>query len=359
MTNAYEVRAPSNIALVKYWGKLAGHDQVAANSSLSMTLSHCQAVTTCQLLAKGSTDHELRFAGDAVGRADKGGAKIFAHLDRMAAFGQQLDGGAGPARHFAVATHNTFPTSAGIASSAAGLSALTIAAAAAWRDTASWPELAEGGFSRPVLADLARLGSGSAGRSLFGGFVTWQSGAEAAAAPQRIAPIQPAEHWPLCDTIAVLSTGEKAVSSTAAHREVWTSPLFALRLATLPTTLAVIEKAIASKDIAALGEAIEQEAINMHSVSMTAKEPITFPSPASFALMTALKGWRRKTGLKAYFTLDAGENVHIIHEPDQLGALKAHLAEFAGIRELIYDRVGTGPTLSRAEKMATRPLDLR
>lgn len=343
---AYRVHAPSNIALVKYWGKLPEHTQVAANSSLSMTLSSCQAVTTCQLLADGAAEHQVSFAGEPVTRTDKAGEKIFRHLDRMAAFASALD--QSPRRFFAVDTHNTFPTSAGIASSAAGLSALTVATAAALRDTDSWQQLAEQGFSRRVLADLARQGSGSAGRSLYGGFVTWLSGADHAGLPQKIEPLWPAEHWPLCDTIAVLSTREKAVSSTDAHKEVWTSPLFELRLASLPQTLATIERAIAERDIKALGEAIEQEAVNMHSVSMTAKNPITFPSAASFELMTALKRWRQKTGLKAYFTLDAGENVHIIHEPGELPALKQRLAEFPAIRELICDRIGTGPRLEKA-----------
>lgn len=343
-SKAYTVRAPSNIALVKYWGKLPNHNQVAANSSLSMTLSHCEAVTTCQLV--DGEEHTVSFGGTAVTRDHKAGAKIFRHLDRMAAFGQKLDGCSGKA--FAVQTYNTFPTSAGIASSAAGLCALTVAAAAAWRDTDCWHRLAEQGFNRPLLADLARQGSGSAGRSMFGGFVTWQSGEAAKAEPQTIEPLWPAEHWPLCDTIAVLSTREKAVSSTDAHREVWTSPLFELRLASLPQTLATVKRAIADRDIEALGEAIEQEAVNMHSVSMTAQQPITFPSTASFALMTALKRWRQKTGLRAYFTLDAGENVHIIHEPRELPALKRQLAEFPGISELICDTIGAGPTLSRA-----------
>lgn len=337
----FKASAPSNIALVKYWGKLAGHQQVAANSSLSMTLSSCEAVTTCRVATEHSGDHIVTFSGERVTRDHKDGRKIFAHLDRMAALADTDS-----PRPFEVDTYNTFPTSAGIASSAAGLAALTIAAAAALKNTACWQELAEQGFGRPVLADLARLGSGSAGRSVLGGYVKWHSGEPTAGAPrQKIESLWSADHWPLCDTIAVLSGNEKAVSSTDAHREVWTSPLFDLRLATLPHTLRVIETAIAERDIAALGEAIEQEAVNMHAVSMTAKRPITFPSDRSFALMAAIKRWRQKDGLKVYFTLDAGENVHIIHEPDQLAGLLERLRGFAGVIDTLCDKIGEGPRL--------------
>lgn len=350
MSPSYHVTSPSNIAFVKYWGKLPGQNQVAANSSLSMTLGHCESVTSCALLPEGS-DHRVTFGDRPVLRGDKDGRKIFQHLDRMAAYGREHSpAGTLPENWsglYLVNTYNTFPTSAGIASSASGISALTIAAAAAMRDTACWHQLAEQGFSRLVLADLARLGSGSAGRSLYGGFVRWQSGE---GAEQAIDQLWPENHWPLCDTIAVLSRREKAVSSTDAHREVWTSPLFALRLQTLPHTLAVIEAAIAARDIAAMGEAIEQEAINMHSVSMTAERPITFPSQQSFDLMAAIKSWRREKGLRAYFTLDAGENVHIIHEADQLAKLKELLADFGGIEDVLYDRIGAGPRINARQE---------
>lgn len=336
----YQASSPSNIAFVKYWGKLPDAAQVAANSSLSMTLAGCEAITRCQLIPASAAagDHEVVFGDRPIHRDDKGGRKIFRHLDRMVA-----SAATAPSHwsgFFRVNTYNTFPTSAGIASSAAGISALTVAAAAAMVDSADWQILAEQGFDRAKLADLARLGSGSAGRSLWGGFVKWTSGAEV---DQGLEQMWSEDHWHLCDTIAVLSSREKAVSSTDAHREVWTSPLFKLRLATLPHTLEVMEAAIASRDIEALGAALEQEAINMHSVSMTAERSITFPSEGSFALMTALKTWRRDSGLKAYFTLDAGENVHIIHEADQLPALQAKLSSWPGIQDILHDSVGAGP----------------
>lgn len=372
MSSTYRVASPSNIALVKYWGKLSqpalnpelklrqGQElkQVAANSSLSMTLSGCQAITECRLLhgEPAGLDHRVTLAGQHVSRDSKTGLKIFRHLDRMAALaGKSLDqGGRIPVPvdwpgFFEVQSHNTFPTSAGIASSAAGLSALTVAAAAAMVDSADWQELEVHGFARARLADLARLGSGSAGRSVYGGFVKWWSGEAHLAEGQTIEQLWPQSHWQLCDTIAVLSGKEKAVSSTDAHKEVWTSPLFKVRLATLPQTLKTIESAIASRDIEALGEAIEQEAVNMHSVSMTAERPITFPSAQSFALMAALKTWRLKTGLRAYFTLDAGENVHIIHEADQRDALKQLLEQFVGVEDILFDHVGSGPSLTRID----------
>lgn len=365
MNFTYRVASPSNIALVKYWGKLPEHQQVAANSSLSMTLSGCQALTECRLLLGGAatSDHQVTLAGQQVSRDSKAGLKIFRHLDRMAALAGKERAEArslaptdrpvaaprGWQGCFHVASHNTFPTSAGIASSAAGLSALTVAAAAAMVGTADWQQLAEQGFSKARLADLARIGSGSAGRSMFGGFVKWWSGEAHLDQGQKIDQLWPQSHWQLCDTIAVLSNKEKAVSSTDAHREVWTSPLFKLRLASLPQTLNTIESALAHRDIAALGEAVEQEAVNMHSVSMTAERPITFPSAQSFALMAALKTWRLKTGLRAYFTLDAGENVHIIHEADQRDALRQQLEQFAGVEDILFDQVGSGPSLTQAD----------
>lgn len=317
---------PSNIALVKYWGKRDERAQWPANDSLSMTLDVARTVTHAAVV--DAPAHRVEF----------GGAKAERHL----AF---LTSELGFSAKLHVRSRNTFPTACGIASSASGLGALTLAAVAAWTGSRSLAELDQKGFSRRRLALLAAMGSGSAARSFAGGYVHWRAGASAA--EQEVQQLEePRGPFALADLIVVLSSEPKAVSSTDAHRTAWSSPLFAARLAGLPERLARVRDALLAHDLERLGSEIEAEALEMHAVMLTSTPKAEYVKPETSRFITWLRAARRRGDAPAYFTLDAGPNPHVLCRPGDAAALSAKIqAEFPGA-ELISDRTGAGPVIA-------------
>ena len=331
MSRVHEVVAPSNIALIKYWGKRDAERQLPANDSLSMTLSTACTRTTAQLAPRASlTSGTLALGGKA---------------ERHLAFLQESFGFTAP---LAINTQNSFPAACGIASSASGLAALTVAALAAWTGANDFDELAVAGFPRPRLAELARQGSGSACRSLFGGYVHWRS------KDQNVTSILPANHWQLADIIVLISDAPKPVSSTAAHAGAWSSPLFPPRLAGLSRRLDHVHQALQARDLEALGDAIETEALEMHAVMMTGSPAAHYLVESSSRLMAWIREERHAGRLPAWFTVDAGPNLHLICEAGAARAVAASVeTAFPGTR-LILDLVGDGPTLRTALHEAPR-----
>lgn len=325
MSLVHEVVAPSNIALIKYWGKRDAQLQLPANDSLSMTLSAACTRTTAQVAHR-----------DSLARPD---APLGGKAERHLAFLRRELGFTAP---LAIGTENTFPSSCGIASSASGLAALTVAAVAAWTGASSFDELAAFGFPRARLADLARRGSGSACRSLFGGYVQWH------AKDQRVEAVHPPEHWALADLIVVLSDAPKPVSSTAAHEAAWSSPLFAPRLAGLQGRLEQVRTALARRDLAALGDSIETEALEMHAVMMSGTPAARYFTAATSRLLAWTREERRAGRLPAWFTVDAGPNVHLVCEAAEAAGVAAAVGAAFPDARLIEDRVGSGPTLRTA-----------
>ena len=235
------VRAPSNIAFVKYWGAKDLDRVIPTNPSISMTLEACYTRSTVEHLDENG-EHEIHWRGQGgelevapPAFADRGRR----HLDFLRE--HTLCGG-----RFRVATENSFPAAAGIASSASGFSALTLAALAALGHEASPVE-------RSILA--RRSGSGSASRSVLGGYVEWPKGEtdEECYAFQ----IAAASHWDLRNVVAIVETGPKKTSSLAGHRRVGTSPYFERRLANLPRRLAEVRTALNRRDFEGLGKEIE------------------------------------------------------------------------------------------------------
>lgn len=322
LSRVHEVLAPSNIALIKYWGKRDAALQIPANDSLSMTLA---TAFTCTRAAVAESPSLTSAHGALGSKAERHLAFLKAELG----FDAPL----------AITTKNSFPAACGIASSASGLAALTIAAIAAWTGASSFDELAVAGFSRARLANLARRGSGSACRSLYGGYVQWH------ADTQDVSVTLPPDHWQLADIIVVLSDAPKAVSSTDAHAGAWASPLFAPRLAGLPERLAQVRGALVKRDLAALGDAIEIEALEMHAVMMSGQPAANYFTASTSRFLCWLREERRAGRLAAWFTIDAGPNVHLICEAaDSEHISKAVELAFPEAR-LIRDHTGHGPTL--------------
>jgi diphosphomevalonate decarboxylase len=320
------IEAPANIAFIKYWGARNLQSALPQNASLSMTLAHCRARTTVEQTPSGSQDEVLlAAAGGELGRAPAAFAEgVCRHLDRLRRW-------AGVEGRFRVATRNNFPTGAGIASSAAGFAALAMAVAACLERE---PDAAE-------LSLLARLsGSGSAARSVMGGYVRWP--ADDADPESPAVELAPANHWSLCDLVAVVDTGSKAVSSREGHRRAPSSPHFAARQERLGGLLAAVEQAIMDRDLATLGPIVEQEAIDLHLIAMSSRPPIFYWRPGTLEVLEAVRRLRLE-GVGAWITMDAGPNVHVICEPSDEEAVARSLSALPRVVSLLRDRVGAGP----------------
>jgi diphosphomevalonate decarboxylase len=332
--SSYTATVPSNIAFIKYWGKRPGAMQWPANDSLSMTLNQLATRTTARI--HEAKDHSLRIGDRVYTRDDRNLGKSFLHLDRLAlrfGFSEKLQ----------IASVNSFPMGAGIASSASGLAALTLAALMAWTKSQHWDDLQRHGFDRSQLADLARLGSGSACRSLFGGYVQWEAGADEQS--QRYASLFSDEHWALRDTVVLFSSEPKAVGSTEAHDLAWSSPLFRPRLSGLSERMNLVKDALATRDMPSLGLWLEVEALEMHAVIMTASQPVHYLNREALEFIAELRHARQQGEIHAYFTIDAGPNIHVLHEADEHERLKLWLQRRLAADRLLHDSVGAGPRL--------------
>ena len=320
------VEAPANIAFIKYWGARDLASALPENASISMTLDHCRARTTVEHAPDAGEDEVLLAAtGGELDQAPAAFAEgVRRHLDRLRRW-------AGVEGSFRVATRNNFPTGAGIASSAAGFAALATAVAASLE---RYPDAGE-------LSLLARLsGSGSAARSVIGGYVRWP--ADDADPESPAVALASADYWSLCDLVAVVDTGSKTVSSREGHRRAPTSPHFALRQERLGERLAAVERAILDRDLATLGPIVEQEAIDLHLIAMSSQPPIFYWCPGTLEVLEAVRQLRAG-GVGAWITMDAGPNVHVICEAGDEATVATSLSGLPRVVSLLRDRVGTGP----------------
>ena len=324
MSDEYTVSVPANIAFIKYWGATDLERAIPCNASISMTLRECVSHTTVRALAPGSPD-EVWHATDA-GLTPAEGAfrdRALAHLER-------LRGWAETDRGLALATRNSFPAAAGIASSASGFAALTVATLGALGVEATPEELS-------VLA--RRSGSGSASRSVMGGYVQWPDDDDPEAPARQLAP---ASHWDLRDVVVLVQVGAKGVSSLDGHRRATSSPHYERRQTLLPDRLAKVRSAIEVRDLGRLGEVIEEDAIELHLIAMSSNPAIFYWRPATLRVLEAVRRMRRR-GLEAWSTMDAGANVHVICSPASEPEVAAELEQLDGVHGVIRDGVGEGP----------------
>ncbi len=324
MTSVATATAPSNIAFVKYWGARDLERAVPFHPSISMTLERCWTRTTVAFEAGAAEPDEVWAADESGGRHPAGAEfreRVCRQLDR-------LREAAGARGRFLVATRNSFPAGAGLASSASGFAALTLAGAKAVGLELS----AEG------LSSLARSsGSGSAARSVLGGYVEWPAGPNLSARQ-----LAPASHWDLRDVIAVVEEESKAVSSLEGHRRAPTSPHFETRLRLLPERLRLVREAIAGRSLELLGPALEEEAIELHLVAMSSRPPAFYWKPGTLRVLEAVRAMR-EDGCEAWATLDAGANVHVVCAPRWEAWVHRELSRLPEVRRVIVDGVGQGP----------------
>jgi diphosphomevalonate decarboxylase len=318
--------AGSNIAFVKYWGvrKGRGDRRVPLNPSVSMTLDVARTTTTVAFLPGLKEDvctiNNRPAPPDALERVRR-------VLDRVRRT-------AGLKAFARIVSTNHFPTSAGIASSASGFAALALAAtrAAGLTENAKW------------MVPLTILGSGSACRSLHGGYVLWTP-PSAGRDSSRVRQLADEDHWRLVDLVAILSRERKAVPSEQGHLLARTSPLLEGRLRSLARILTKVKRAVRERDLQALGEWLEADALCMHAVMMTSRPSLLYWEPATLAVVKTVRDLRLRRDLPCYFTIDAGANVHVITVPEKANAVARALKKVEAVQEVLRCPTGRGAYL--------------
>jgi diphosphomevalonate decarboxylase len=320
-TAAGRARAGANFALIKYWGKADARLNVPAVGSISITLDALYTETLVELDPKLARD-ELWLDGK---RRDEDVAKISACLDL-------LRSKAGVTTRARVTTRNNFPTGAGLASSASGFAALVRAAEAAL-DLDLPPR------ERSIVA---RQGSGSAARSIFGGFVEMHAGAAPDGSDSFAEPLLEASEWPLEVVIAVTAKGEKAVGSRSGMtRSATSSPYYAAWVAGQAADLEAARTAIRARDFTALAELAEHNCLKMHAAALSTRPPLVYWNGATVECLHAVQRLRAQ-GTPVFFTIDAGPQVKAVCEPAARSQVAATLRSVPGVQELLTSALGPG-----------------
>lgn len=321
--------APVNIAVVKYWGKRDVKLNLPTNSSLSVTLSQSdlRTLTTASCSTSFAQD-SLTLNGEA---ADVSGARTQACFRALRARRAEMEAKDGSLPRLStmalrIVSENNFPTAAGLASSAAGFAALVRAVA----------DLYELSDSAERLSLIARQGSGSACRSLMGGYVAWRAG-EADDGSDSVADVvAPASHWPeMRALILVVSAAKKGVSSTAGMQQtVATSGLFPLRVSTVvPANMTAMERAVQKRDFATFAEVTMAESNSFHACCLDTRPPIFYLNDVSRAAIRAVETINAAAGKTvAAYTFDAGPNCVVYYlERDGKTVLGAFSAVVGGV----------------------------
>jgi diphosphomevalonate decarboxylase len=334
---AYAVtwRSPSNIALVKYWGKKG--PQLPANPSLSMSLRDCFSQTHVSFNAAEKLSVELKLEGQL---EPAFATKIEAYLTSLQAelpWLKQLS--------LKVDTHNTFPHGTGIASSASGLSALALCIVDYLyflKDEKKGPAFFQ------QASYLARLGSGSACRSVYGGFTSWGK-SELPDSSDEYAIQVPVhtEMENLQDTVLIIDQRPKRVSSTQGHGRMTDHPFAQARFEQGRLNHSAMLSALQAGEMGRMGQLLESEALSLHAMMLTSPVPYTLLLPGTLAAIELVKDFRAQSKLPLYFTLDAGPNLHLIYPESCKHKINTFIAnELSSLgQSYIADQRGEGPVL--------------
>jgi diphosphomevalonate decarboxylase len=317
-------RAGANFALVKYWGKADARLNVPAVGSISITLDALFTETEVDLVPKERSD-ELVLDGK---RRDE-------DIEKISAFVDLLRRKAGVDTRVRVTSRNNFPTAAGLASSASGYAALVRAAEAAFGLTLTPRE-------RSILA---RQGSGSAARSIFGGFVEMRAGSAPDGTDSFAEPLLESKEWPLEVVIAVTAKTEKEIGSRSGMtRSASSSPYYAAWVAGQPPDLKAARAAIRARDFAALAEVAEHNCLKMHAAALAALPPLVYWNGATVECLHAVRRLRA-AGVPVFFTIDAGPQLKAVCAPGARAEVERTLRAVPGVLELLTSALGPGAEL--------------
>lgn len=323
-TMAVTAKAHTNIALIKYWGKRDESLFLPMNSSLSITLDRFYTTTTVQF-CKGLKNDVFILNKFIANEAET--LKISKFLDRIRKM-------AGTGLHAIVQSTNKVPTAAGFASSASGYAAL-----AAATTKALGLDLDKTGLSR-----LARQGSGSACRSIFGGFVEWQKGTKEDGLDSYALSIEGEQYWNLSVLSVLITAEEKQVSSREGmKRTVETSPFYPNWVIEAEKDLQLAKAAIKERNFINLGQVVEANALKMHATTLGANPPFLYWQSGTIAVMNQVHRLR-DAGLPAYFTIDAGPNVKVLCLPENEQAIRDQLLTIPSVHAVHVCHPGPGVT---------------
>ncbi len=312
--------AHSNIALVKYWGKRDDRLNLPAVGSISITLRDLYTQTWVGFDESLHKD-EFILNGQPANQADTGRVTYF--LDEIRRSLKE--------RRFArIESKNNFPTGAGLASSASAFAALALAATRALSQD----------YSPKELSILARKGSGSAARSIFGGFVEMHRGEKKDGSDSFAAQIADENYWPLDVIIAITTQKKKAIGSTAGMKlSEKTSPYYADWIKSSQTDIVGIRKAISQRDFERLTEIAEHSCLKMHGLMLATRPALIYWNSVTIDVIHAVFDLR-KNGIPVFFTIDAGPQVKAICEPGYSKQVKSTLESIRGVRRVIHTTVG-------------------
>ncbi len=310
--------APSNIAFIKYWGVKDEELRLPKNGSISMNLSNLLTTTTVEFSSNYKTDSiQINDTHEANEET-----RVMQYLDRIRNLAK--------IQHKAkVVTKNNFPTATGLSSSASGFAALSVAGAKA----------AALNLSEKEQSILARLGSGSACRSIPDGFTEWLDGDTSDTS--YAVSLHPPEYWKIVDVVAVVSINKKEVSSTEGHRLATTSPFFDKRLELNKEKIRRMKQYIKDRNFTAFGELTEAEALELHAIYITSQPSLIYLLPGTLRIMHEVKRWRNE-GLEVYFTLNTGQDIHIICQNKDSGKVQQLLSQIPEVKQIIpnYPAIG-------------------
>jgi diphosphomevalonate decarboxylase len=332
--------APSNIALIKYWGK--GVNQLPKNASISFSLKHSMTKTYLESFSRQKNDKtfELLFEGKTV---DKFNPKMEAFFQRVLEIYPALT-----QFHFKIHSENTFPHSTGIASSASSMAALSLCITQLATELNL--NLPFSDFYQSA-SFLARLGSGSASRSVYGGFTLWGESESAHGSSNEFAiDINNLVHptmKELGDSILIVSSQEKSLSSSEGHRLMNNNPYAVPRFLEANRLIGELLQAMKVGDFEKWGEMIKKEALGLHALMMLSEGSPILLKPASLELVNLVRHFRAHTKLPIYFTIDAGPNLHLIYPL----TIKSQVQQFIQDQclqllensQVIHDQIGLGP----------------
>lgn len=319
MTKTATALAHPNIAFIKYWGNLDHQLRIPQNGSLSMNLSGLETRTTVEFTPELTAD-TLTLNGSQA--PEPALARVSQMLDRVRTQAKVTQ--------FArISSTNNFPTGSGIASSAAAFAALALAASTAAGLTLNQQE----------ISALARTGSGSASRSVPGGFVEWVPGRDHLTS--HAFTIAPPNHWALADLVIVITQEHKTTGSYAGHALADTSPLQAARVQDAPRRIQLCRTALLEKDFDTFADIVELDSNMMHAIMQTSTPRLNYWLPATLEVMQTVIELRQ-SGIPACYTIDAGPNVHVLCPIESSQKVHDALKDIPGIIEILASEPG-GP----------------
>jgi len=319
--------ATPNIAVVKYWGKRDNLLNLPDNGSISVTMdSTLRTITSVKFDLKLKRDRLVLNGKEATEEELSRASRVLDAIRKQARIRARA----------IVVSKNNFPTAAGIASSASGFAALACAGADAAGLKAGSRE----------LSIFARLGSGSACRSVLGGFVEWKMGSRRDGSDSYAVQIAPASHWRALRNVIAITNPERKKVGSASGMELTakTSALYPERVKSRPKILSLMQQAIRARNLPSFLELTMRESSHMHAVMLDSFPPIIYLNDVSREIMESVHEFNAKKGrICAGYTFDAGPNAHVYTDEKFAGEVERMLRGISGVQKTIVCRAGEGP----------------